>query len=97
MGDLNPCFEETTALLVTPDEVKSDEELAVMLWDSDKRSAEFSLVIIPSPRYLLLHSDLIGRIEIPVKDLIQVPNKTFYRTDHLIGFEDADSMPGSLS
>lgn len=81
LGDLNPCFEETTALLVTPDEVKSDEELAVMLWDSDKRSAD----------------DLIGRVEIPVKDLMKDPNKTFHRTDSLMGFEDADSMPGTLS
>ncbi|GJJ06394.1 hypothetical protein Clacol_000585 [Clathrus columnatus] len=74
LGDLNPSFEETTALLVTPDEVKSDEELAIMLWDSDKR-----------------------RIKITVKDLMRVPNKMFHRTDRLMGFEDADSMPGTLS
>ncbi|KAG9114914.1 hypothetical protein FRC07_007586 [Ceratobasidium sp. 392] len=40
LGDLNPVFEETAALLLTRDEVKAEEDLGVMLWDSDKRSAE---------------------------------------------------------
>jgi len=40
LGDLNPCYEETAALLVNQDEIKSDEDLSAMLWDSDQRSAE---------------------------------------------------------
>ena len=40
MGDLNPVYEETAVLLVTMDEVKAKEDLAAMLWDSDKMSAE---------------------------------------------------------
>jgi Ca2+-dependent lipid-binding protein len=40
MGDLNPVYEETCVLLVTMDEVKAKEDLAAMLWDSDKMSAE---------------------------------------------------------
>jgi Ca2+-dependent lipid-binding protein len=40
IGDLNPVFEETAFMLVTQDEVKADENLAAMLWDSDKWSAE---------------------------------------------------------
>ena len=40
LGDLNPVYEETTMLLVTMDEVKSKEDLAAMLWDSDKMTAE---------------------------------------------------------
>lgn len=40
LGDLNPVFEETCVLLLTMDEVKSKEDLAAMLWDSDKLSAE---------------------------------------------------------
>lgn len=40
LGDLNPVFEETTVLMVSMDEVKSKEDLAAMLWDSDKMSAE---------------------------------------------------------
>lgn len=39
-GDLNPVFEETAFMLVTQDEVKADERLAAMLWDSDRWSAE---------------------------------------------------------
>ncbi|KAG9080546.1 hypothetical protein FRC06_006453 [Ceratobasidium sp. 370] len=41
LGDLNPVFEETAALLVTTEEVKAEEDLGIMLWDSDKRSAEY--------------------------------------------------------
>ncbi|KAF8513153.1 hypothetical protein BU17DRAFT_77267 [Hysterangium stoloniferum] len=80
IGDLNPCFEEMAALLVTEDEIKSDEELSVMLWDSDQRSPD----------------DLIGRVQIPVKKLMENPNKTIQRTDNLTGFEDADVMSGTL-
>ncbi|KIJ49556.1 hypothetical protein M422DRAFT_225382 [Sphaerobolus stellatus SS14] len=80
LGDLNPCFEETAVLLLTQDEIKSDEELSVMLWDSDRRSAD----------------DLMGRIQIPVKKLIETPNQTFRRADKLMGYEDADSIEGTL-
>ncbi len=40
LKDLNPVYEETCVLLLTMDEVKAKEDLAAMLWDSDKRSAE---------------------------------------------------------
>lgn len=40
LEDLNPVFEETTVLMVTLDEIKAKEDLAAMLWDSDKTSAE---------------------------------------------------------
>lgn len=54
-GDLNPVWEETAFLLVTEDEVKGEEELSAMLWDSDKRTAD----------------DLVGRVNIPVTELIR--------------------------
>lgn len=41
-------------------------------------------------------SDLMGRIKIPVKDLIRTPNEIFHRTDTLMGYEDADAMSGTL-
>jgi len=41
LEDLNPVFEETAMLLVTQNEVKAEEDLSAMLWDSDKRSAEY--------------------------------------------------------
>jgi Ca2+-dependent lipid-binding protein len=40
LEDLNPVYEETCVLLLTMDEVKAREDLAAMLWDSDKMSAE---------------------------------------------------------
>ncbi|ODN73711.1 hypothetical protein, variant 1, partial [Cryptococcus amylolentus CBS 6039] len=79
-GDLNPVYEETAVLLLTLDEVKSQEDLAAMLWDSDKMSAD----------------DLVGRVQIPVEELIRRPNQMFRREDHLMGFEDANDMPGKL-
>lgn len=41
-------------------------------------------------------SDLIGRVTIPVKELMAQPNKMFDRHDKLAGFEDASSMKGTL-
>ena len=54
-GDLNPVWEETAVLLVTEDEVKGEEDLSAMLWDSDKRTAD----------------DLVGRVTIPVVELMK--------------------------
>ncbi|KAL7420399.1 hypothetical protein Q5752_005369 [Cryptotrichosporon argae] len=79
-GDLNPVFEETAMLLLTMDEVKSKEDLSAMLWDNDKASAD----------------DLVGRVQIPVDELMKTPNKMIRRTDKLHGFEDANDMPGTL-
>lgn len=79
-GDLNPVWEETAVLLVTEDELKGEEDLSAMLWDSDKRSAD----------------DLVGRVTIPVVELVKEPGKMVARTDPLRGFEDANDMPGTL-
>ena len=54
-GDLNPVWEETAVLLVTEQEVKGEEDLSAMLWDSDKRTAD----------------DLVGRVTIPVVELMK--------------------------
>jgi Ca2+-dependent lipid-binding protein len=54
-GDLNPVWEETAMLLLTEDEIKGEEDLSVMLWDSDKRTAD----------------DLVGRVTIPVVELMK--------------------------
>jgi hypothetical protein len=45
---------------------------------------------------LILFSDLIGRVQIPVKELMATPNKMFDRSDKLVGFEDATAMSGTL-
>ncbi|OCF41030.1 C2 domain-containing protein [Kwoniella heveanensis CBS 569] len=80
LGDLNPVFEETCVILLTMDEVKAKEDMAVMLWDSDKMSAD----------------DLVGRVQVPVEELMKSPNKMIRREDKLMGFEDANDMPGKL-
>ncbi|KAG8954346.1 hypothetical protein FRC03_011485 [Tulasnella sp. 419] len=80
LGDLNPVFEETAMMLITRNEVQAEEDLAAMLWDSDKRSAD----------------DLIGRVQIPVKELMKEPNVMKRRTDNLTGYENADVMSGKL-
>ena len=80
LGDLNPVFEETAVLLLTEDEVRADEDLSAMLWDSDKMSAD----------------DLVGRVQIPVKELMLKPNTMIKREDSLMGFEDDNDMPGKL-
>ncbi|KAH9449567.1 hypothetical protein Pst134EB_020390 [Puccinia striiformis f. sp. tritici] len=79
--ELNPVFEETAFLLLSEDEVEAQEKLSVMLWDSDDRSAD----------------DLVGRIEIPVRELIKNPNQMSRRTEKLQGFQDADDFPGQLT
>jgi hypothetical protein len=79
-GDLNPVWEETAFLLVTDDEVKGEELLSATLWDSDKRTAD----------------DLVGRVSIPVNELMKEPGAMKKRVDRLQGFEDANQMPGTL-
>ncbi|THV04226.1 hypothetical protein K435DRAFT_835469 [Dendrothele bispora CBS 962.96] len=41
LGNLNPCWEETTALLVSDDEIRAGEDVSLMLWDSDRWSNEY--------------------------------------------------------
>ncbi|KZV88102.1 hypothetical protein EXIGLDRAFT_839449 [Exidia glandulosa HHB12029] len=80
LEDLNPVFEETAMMILTRNEVQADEDLSAMLWDSDKRSAD----------------DLLGRVQIPVKELMKRPNEMFDREDPLMGFENANKMEGKL-
>ncbi|GAA6059867.1 hypothetical protein JCM10212_007072 [Sporobolomyces blumeae] len=79
--DLNPVWEQTTFLLVSDDEVRAGEKLSIQLWDSDMLSAD----------------DLVGRTNVAVTDLMLKPNEMHRRTDNLMGFEDADSMAGTLT
>lgn len=106
LGDLNPVYEgssslrpsllsvtvvltncgglcvETLAILVSESERNAKEELSLQLWDSDKRSAD----------------DLIGRVSIPVEELMKAENANQWsqRTDKLRGFEDGAFPPPPL-
>ncbi|KAF2664191.1 hypothetical protein BT63DRAFT_429713 [Microthyrium microscopicum] len=78
--DLNPIFEESMALLVTPELIQADENLSVELWDSDRHSAD----------------DIVGKIELSLQKMIQHPGKMFPQTSKLSGMDADSEMPGEL-
>ncbi|KAF2090300.1 hypothetical protein K490DRAFT_63175 [Saccharata proteae CBS 121410] len=78
--DLNPIWEETTALLVTPELIKADENLSVELWDSDRHSAD----------------DIVGKVELSMQKMIQHPGKMYPQVSKLAGLDADSSMPGEL-
>ena len=78
--DLNPIWEETAALLVTPELIKADENLSVELWDSDRHSAD----------------DIVGKIELNMQKMIQHPGKMFPQVSKLAGMDAGSEMPGEL-
>ncbi|OKL59777.1 hypothetical protein UA08_04745 [Talaromyces atroroseus] len=78
--DLNPIWEETAALLVTPELIKADEQLSIELWDSDRNSAD----------------DIVGKVELSIRKLIQHPGKMYPQVSHLQGLDEGSSMPGKL-
>lgn len=78
--DLNPVWEETTALLVTPELIKADENLSVELWDSDRHSAD----------------DIVGKVELSMQKMIQHPGKMYPQVSKLQGMDADSEMPGEL-
>lgn len=78
--DLNPIWEETTALLVTPELIKADENLSVELWDSDRHSAD----------------DMVGKVELSMQKMIQHPGKMYPQVSQLAGMDAGSDMPGEL-
>jgi len=78
--DLNPIWEETTALLVTPELIKADENLSVELWDSDRHSAD----------------DIVGKVELSMQKMIQHPGKMYPQVSKLAGMDEGSEMPGTL-
>jgi Ca2+-dependent lipid-binding protein len=78
--DLNPIWEETTALLVTPELIKADENLSVELWDSDRHTAD----------------DIVGKVELSMQKLIQHPGKMYPQVSQLAGMDEGSEMPGEL-
>lgn len=78
--DLNPIWEETAALLVTPELIKADEQLSVELWDSDRNTAD----------------DIVGKIELSIQKMIQHPGKMYPQVSKLQGMDVGSEMPGEL-
>lgn len=78
--DLNPIWEETAAVLVTPELIKADENLSVELWDSDRHSAD----------------DIVGKVELSMQKMIQHPGKMYPQVSKLSGMDEGSEMPGEL-
>ncbi|KKK20066.1 hypothetical protein ARAM_003607 [Aspergillus rambellii] len=78
--DLNPVWEETAALLVTPELIKANENLSVELWDSDRHTAD----------------DIVGKVELPIREMIQHPCRMYPQVSKLQGLDEGSEMPGEL-
>ncbi|KAH1644369.1 hypothetical protein KXX16_001963 [Aspergillus fumigatus] len=78
--DLNPIWEETAALLVTPELIKVDENLSVELWDSDRNTAD----------------DIVGKIELPIREMLAHPGRMYPQVSKLQGLNEGSEMPGEL-
>ncbi|XMA13308.1 hypothetical protein WAI453_006099 [Rhynchosporium graminicola] len=78
--DLNPIWEETCALLVTPELIKADEQLSMELWDSDRATAD----------------DVVGKVELSMQKMIQHPGKMYPQVSRLRGIHKGKMMPGEL-
>jgi Ca2+-dependent lipid-binding protein len=79
--DLNPLWEETCALLVTPDLIKADEQLSMELWDSDRSTAD----------------DVVGKTELSMQKMIQRPGKMYPQVSKLRGIDPRAVRPASFA
>ncbi|KAJ5595279.1 uncharacterized protein N7459_001487 [Penicillium hispanicum] len=78
--DLNPIWEETAALLVTPELIKANENLSIELWDSDRNTAD----------------DIVGKVELPIREMLQHPCRMYPQISRLQGLDEGSEMPGQL-
>ena len=78
--DLYPVWEETAALLVTPELIKADEQLSIELWDSDRNTSD----------------DMVGKVELSMQKMIKHPGKMYPQISKLAGVQEGTEMPGEL-
>lgn len=79
-----PNWNEWASILVTSEELNAEETLRLQIWDSDKYTAD----------------DDLGRVELPLKELIRDPktkNQHCEREDGLRGDDEDEKMPGTLT
>ncbi|XP_044715365.1 c2 domain-containing protein [Hirsutella rhossiliensis] len=82
-SEMEPYWDETYFLLVTPEELNIEERLRVQLWDSDRFTAD----------------DDLGRIEVPLKELMKDDRsrgRMWSRVDGFRALKAGDNMPGKL-
>ncbi|KAF2405640.1 hypothetical protein EJ06DRAFT_486572 [Trichodelitschia bisporula] len=78
---MEPVWDETAFVLVTPDELNIHERVRLQLWDSDRGTAD----------------DDLGRVEVDLKEIMTDPKTNGHmcnRTDKLRAFKGG--MPGEL-
>lgn len=83
-SDMEPHWEETAFVLVTPEELNVRERLRLQLWDSDRATAD----------------DDLGRIEVDLKSIMKDERsngKMWDRTDDFHALKAGEGMPGKLS
>lgn len=76
-----PNWNEWASILVSSEELNAEETLRVQIWDSDKYTAD----------------DDLGRVELPVKEIIRSKNQHCERKDKLRGDDPDEKMPGTLT
>ncbi|CAM1504364.1 Fc.00g019550.m01.CDS01 [Cosmosporella sp. VM-42] len=82
-NEMEPVWDETYFMLVTPEELNIDERLRIQLWDSDRFTAD----------------DDLGRIEVGLKDLMRNKESNGQMSQRQDGFKalkSGDGMPGKL-
>lgn len=82
-NEMDPYWDETFFVLVTPQELNSHERIRIQLWDSDRLTAD----------------DDLGRIEVSLKELMtsqETNGKVSDRSDGFRALKSGDSMPGKL-
>ncbi|KAM5377336.1 hypothetical protein ACJZ2D_005017 [Fusarium nematophilum] len=82
-NEMEPHWDETCFVLVTPQELNIDERLRVQLWDSDRLTAD----------------DDLGRIEVSLKDVMrknESNGRMAHREDGFRALKSGDNMPGKL-
>jgi hypothetical protein len=84
LDNMEPYWDETCFVNVTPQELNVDERLRLQLWDSDRTTAD----------------DDLGRIELDLKDLMksdETNGKMHDRQDGFKAMKAGEGMPGKLS
>jgi Ca2+-dependent lipid-binding protein len=80
VDDVNPVWRESTAILVRVEHIKAGESLSIELWDSDRLTAD----------------DMVGKVEVPIQDLMVNAGQMKNHVSSLIGEKSQSEMPGKL-
>ena len=83
LNDMEPIWNETTFVLVGPEELNARERLRVQIWDSDRNSAD----------------DSLGRVEVDLSELMnssQSKSRIWDRRDEFIAQDADEKLPGTI-